>query len=277
MIYGDLNKRFCLTKIAVFEDYKLVGNPYYDGKFIAIGEIKHIYNPLEDVDILSKAANLFDPREINERTIDNYISFFREFGLLGDVDNYSFSQVRYGTSQPHILTFQEQSFRSVEASLMGLNDVLWHADINLGRDNHSNDLTWLEGFRKTYEKYNTDYIKLDKQRFAQSGIDSHTKELVSNLIRSRSVIMESTQVLDGEYVPAISFPTLLDVAYQQLNNALYGGKTFNKCLNCGSIFLAKHGLQKFCAPLPNRKRSTCENTYNQRQKRLRKRQEKLNN
>ncbi|MEH7403353.1 DUF6076 domain-containing protein [Gottfriedia acidiceleris] len=280
MIYGDLNKRYCLTRIAVFEEYELVGDPYYDGKFIAKGEIKHTYNPLEDVDILSKAANLFTPGELTVETKDKYTSFFREFGLLGNVDSHLFGTVIHGTSEPHLLAFREQSFSSglssIETSLMGLNDVLWHADINLGRENLSHDSAWLEEIRKNYEESTPDYIKLDKQRLAQSGMNSHTKELVSSLIRKRSSSIESIQVLDDQYVTTISFPTLLDVAYHQLTNALLGIKTFNKCLNCGSIFLAKHGLQKFCAPLPNRKRSTCENTYNQRKKRNKKKVESEN-
>lgn len=44
------------------------------------------------------------------------------------------------------------------------------------------------------------------------------------------------------------------------------------CENCGDIFVKTHGHQKFCPPHPGRKRSTCENTFNQRLKRQRMRE-----
>lgn len=42
------------------------------------------------------------------------------------------------------------------------------------------------------------------------------------------------------------------------------------CLECGKEFIKTHGHQKFCPPKPGRKISTCQNTYNQRKKRERK-------
>ncbi|WP_230160495.1 DUF6076 domain-containing protein [Peribacillus simplex] len=280
MIYGESNRLYCLSKIAVFEDYEFVGDPYLDGKFTAKGEIKHVYNPLEDVDIISKAVNLIDFNEITPNTIEKLLVFFREFGLLGSVENHSYAEVRYWNSQPHSLEFKEQQFKDIEASLMGLNETFSFAQVNLGKEkerkNTVSDLSLLVNIHNNYVENTPAYIIFDNKK-VQTEQTFHTKELVSALIRSRSAFIESIQVLKGEFVPAISFPTLLDVAYFQLINSLYEGKSFNECLNCGLIFLAKHGHQKFCAPLPNRKRSTCENTFNQRQKRLRKRQEKSNN
>lgn len=279
MIYGESNRLYCINKIAVFEDYEFIGEPYLDGKFIAKGEIKHLYHPLEDVDILSQAANLIN---FNEETpnIERLLKFFRRFGLLGSVDNYSFAEVRYWNSQPHTLAFKEQNFKDIENSLMGLYEVLLSANIsfNKKKEEHKNSISefsWLVNIHNRYVENTPEFILHDD--YLQTELSLQTKEFVSTLIRSRSGFIESIQLLNEEYVPSISFPTLLDVAYYQLINALFERKSFTKCKNCDSIFLAKHGHQKFCAPLPNRKRSTCENTYNQRQKRLKKYQEKSNN
>ncbi|MFE4351571.1 hypothetical protein [Peribacillus butanolivorans] len=79
--------------------------------------------------------------------------------------------------------------------------------------------------------------------------------------------------IDGNIVPAIKFNNLLEVAGYQLKQAIFKNQKLEECLNCGALFEPRHASQKFCSPLPGRKRSTCENTYNQRQKRLRRKQE----
>lgn len=79
----------------------------------------------------------------------------------------------------------------------------------------------------------------------------------------------STRFIDGKIVPAISFNNLLEVAGYQLKQAIFKDEQLEKCLNCGSLFEPKHARQKFCSPHPKRERSTCENTYNQRLKRQR--------
>lgn len=78
----------------------------------------------------------------------------------------------------------------------------------------------------------------------------------------------TTTYTDGKIVPAVSFQNLLEVAAFQLKNAIINNVEFKICLNCGALFAPRHASQKFCSPLPGRKRSTCENTYNQRKKRL---------
>ncbi|WCL57029.1 hypothetical protein PNF30_16245 [Bacillus safensis] len=75
---------------------------------------------------------------------------------------------------------------------------------------------------------------------------------------------------DGRIVPAIRFNNLLEVAAYQLKQAIFKDQKLEECLNCGALFEPRHASRKFCPPLPGRKRSTCENTYNQRLKRLRK-------
>lgn len=79
--------------------------------------------------------------------------------------------------------------------------------------------------------------------------------------------------IEDKLFPAMRFDHLLDVAGYQLKQAIFKNQKLERCVNCGALFEPRHASQKFCSPLPGRKRSTCENTYNQRLKRLRKKQE----
>jgi hypothetical protein len=79
--------------------------------------------------------------------------------------------------------------------------------------------------------------------------------------------------IDGSIVPAMRFNNLLEVEGYQLKQAVFKNQKLEECLNCGALFESRHAHQKFCSPLLGRKRSTCENTYNQRQKRMRKKRE----
>jgi len=80
----------------------------------------------------------------------------------------------------------------------------------------------------------------------------------------------ATRVINGKIVPAMKFSNLLEVASFQLKQAIFKDLKLEECINCGALFEPIHGSQKFCSPLPGRKRSTCENTFNQRKKRERK-------
>jgi hypothetical protein len=79
----------------------------------------------------------------------------------------------------------------------------------------------------------------------------------------------ATRFIDGKIVPAMKFNNLLEVAGYQLKQAIFKDQKLELCENCGALFEPRHASQKFCSPLPGRKRSTCENTYNQRLKRMR--------
>lgn len=79
----------------------------------------------------------------------------------------------------------------------------------------------------------------------------------------------STRFVNKKIVPALKFKNLIEVAGYQLKKAIFKNQRLEVCENCGALFEPKHASQKFCSPLPGRKRSTCENTYNQRLKRTR--------
>lgn len=80
----------------------------------------------------------------------------------------------------------------------------------------------------------------------------------------------ATRFIDGKIVPAMKFNNPLEIAGYQLKQAIFKDQKLELCENCGALFEPRHASQKFCSPLPGRKRSTCENTFNQRLKRMRK-------
>ncbi|PFR94849.1 DUF6076 domain-containing protein [Priestia megaterium] len=257
---------YCLSKFAVFEDYEYVGSSVENGKFVALGEIKYTYNPLENADIISKVANL-------KLEIEDMITFFKEYGFFGRiVENEVFHRVQYWNSIPHTRAFKEENHIAAITSISGIKSAVQEASISqrekaINQENKkiiNNQLKNMVDIAKKIDK--PDYIYLYEDAIS-TDMQIRTKEYISRLIRGNSAFLQSLQVIDNEFVEAISFPTLLDVAHYQIANALIEGVEFRRCKYCQEWFLAQHGRQNFCAPLPNRKRSTCENTYRQRQKR----------
>lgn len=102
----------------------------------------------------------------------------------------------------------------------------------------------------------------DLQKIAFSYLNLKLKEIDSGVT--------ATRFMNDKIVPAMKFNNLLEVAGYQLKQAIFKDQKLEECINCGALFEPKHASQKFCSPLPGRRRSTCENTYSQRQKRLRK-------
>jgi hypothetical protein len=80
---------------------------------------------------------------------------------------------------------------------------------------------------------------------------------------------------NDEIHPATTFDNLFEVAYYQLSRAVIGNVEMRHCDNCGALFEVTHDSRRFCPPLPGHKISTCQNTYNQRVKRKRKKAREL--
>jgi hypothetical protein len=74
----------------------------------------------------------------------------------------------------------------------------------------------------------------------------------------------------NEIVPRIEADSLFDIAYFQMMRALTNNAKMKKCEFCGHEFEVTHEKQRFCPPLPNRKRSSCEMAYNNRMRKARK-------
>jgi hypothetical protein len=270
MIFREYNKMYCLTRFGVYEDYEFEGD-WKDkkGYFVAKGDIKFTYNPLSEVhDILTPIANL----DVNN--LDELLQFIRSFGLFGEeAKRLTLREVQYITKFPHQFSFKKENIFNIVSDILELKRTFYYANKSISKDANKNDeIEAIKNFallnKHVEENPNLpDYIQIESKEDETSAL----KEVTALLLRQNASYIESTQVLNGDYAPAIIFPSLIDVAYYQLSKALLEQKEFRRCLrhDCNKLFIAQHGHQKFCAPLPGKKRSKCENTYNQRLKRQR--------
>ncbi len=71
---------------------------------------------------------------------------------------------------------------------------------------------------------------------------------------------------DNSFFPKIDFANLFQFAYYQMMKALINNVELIKCEYCGHVFELAYKGRRFCPPLPNRKRSSCEMAYNNRKK-----------
>ncbi|WP_338652702.1 hypothetical protein V6B14_12870 [Sporosarcina psychrophila] len=71
---------------------------------------------------------------------------------------------------------------------------------------------------------------------------------------------------DDSFFPKIDFVNLFQFAYYQMMKALINNVELIKCEYCGHVFELAYKGRRFCPPLPNRKRSSCEMAYNNRKK-----------
>ncbi|RSL29685.1 hypothetical protein D7Z54_29835 [Salibacterium salarium] len=63
-------------------------------------------------------------------------------------------------------------------------------------------------------------------------------------------------------LPYTIFDNLFEVAYFYLTQAVFNGAEMRVCQYCENLFEVTHQSQRFCPPVPNRKRSSCEMAYN---------------
>jgi hypothetical protein len=270
MIFREHNKMYCLTRFGVYEDYVFEGDwENKKGCFKAKGDIKYTYNPLsEEHDILTPIANL----DVNN--LDELLQFVRNFGLFGEESKrLNLREMQYITKFPHQFSFKKENIFHIFSDILALRETFFYANKSINKDVNKNDEIWaikkLALLNKHVEENTNlpEYIKVEPKEDETSAL----MEVTALLLRQNASYIESTQVINGDYAPAIIFPSLIDVAYYQLSKALLEQKEFRRCLrhDCNKLFIAQHGHQKFCAPLPGKKRSKCENTYNQRLKRQR--------
>lgn len=105
--------------------------------------------------------------------------------------------------------------------------------------------------------------------------EDNTLQYLSELLNKWEKGNSTNAVIDGKIQPATTFGTLLEVAFYQLNRAVYGNIEMARCEHCGALFEVTHGSRKFCPPLPKHDISSCQNAYNTKIKRKRKKAREL--
>jgi len=116
--------------------------------------------------------------------------------------------------------------------------------------------------------YNTDA----QDNISDDDVIDQAKEHITSLLSRLDAFNISMYVdyQDGSFVPGVWFSDLFNFAYFQLAKALSNNIEVRECDYCGHIFEVTHKRQRFCPPLPNRKRSSCEMAYNNRLKKEKK-------
>jgi hypothetical protein len=288
-----------LTKFAVLEDYQEI---YKNGELTAIiienpsteTKINNItlYNPLEDTQELYT--------ELNKIQIDkpkNIMKFIQTYGLpLGELIN---------EGNPDIKAIYQMELKAFAEKLEGFKTVmsLWEA-VQLNNEKALEDYSkefeheanWAQIFSfQTYENLDEmEHKDLTKQdnvvtvpeyklwmEVKDLKLIDRANALITALLNNESLGQVKTAFLDvlctkngklinkKKIVEAAYFNDLFEVAYFQLRQAIFNDMAVKTCEHCGYPFEVTHERQRFCHPLKGRKRSTCENTYNQRIKRQR--------
>lgn len=100
------------------------------------------------------------------------------------------------------------------------------------------------------------------------------KDLANKLTKKVAFNTKIVDTLDGRFLETKIYSNLFEIAYNQIKNSLINNAEIKECEYCGHYFEPEHGTQRFCSPLPFRKRSSCENSYNQDKYKKRKQNKK---
>jgi hypothetical protein len=141
----------------------------------------------------------------------------------------------------------------------------------------------LKAFKETYSLW--DSIKSHDLPYLKKVISKYPEDFfvnhASTLDKAQSVLADYIQgslrwghtlaVVEGKIRPILFFDHLYRIMDFQLYQAVVYDVPVKHCEfeSCNKIFEDKNG-RKFCPPFPGNKRSTCENTANQRLKRMKK-------
>ncbi|ARI78812.1 hypothetical protein [Halobacillus mangrovi] len=209
---------------------------------------------------------------------EKLVEFKSAFKMWHDISQGEFEEIRKINARMKLEVDFIAQIRNLHKEELTLEEF---ADIVLTNAELTNKGGEIEAILEDYKKHPDKLIKLNEKATEISGVWSKVKSESEKTIALAYLNLKlkeldsgrtSTRFIDGKIVPAISFNNLVEVASYQLKQAIFKEQKFKVCLNCGDLFEPRHASQRFCSPLPGRKRSTCENTYNQRQKRLRKKQ-----
>lgn len=297
---------YCLTRFTVSNKYKELYNNEgklewvtFDNESLSDLKFKSdlIYNPLEDTKELYTELNKVRPIEPK-----SLLKFINTYGLINGLN--------IDEGNEDIKAIYRMSMKSFYEHWVPFKQIIfvWEAI----KENNVNELEkYKDEFRllaasrqlKTPTQ-NVDEIKsilkysLSKQEHPLAADSFKTwiqvkdedlriiaKAYISVLLNQQSTGQIKTTLIDipcnkngktifkKELVEAVFFKDLFEVAFYQLREAILN-KDIRKCEHCGFPFEVTHERQRFCPPLFGRKRSTCENTFNQRLKRKRMKEKK---
>jgi hypothetical protein len=260
----DLKREYCITRWTVYSEYQIIsegvnewGNEIRKIQTTSSKDIHRIYEPL------SATRNLFQeiakinidveymeidsitrpyPCVKSEKSKKSLMNFINKFGLLGCRER-KYAHKRYS---------EEAALRNAKLNI---------AEVEFDElDNYAHEIFKFKTANELLQKIGAGNAKQD-----------HMHEL-AKFISQELIKYELVQVEEGIVYPSVLVPSLFDVAWMQLQEALMGNFKYKKCEKCGSYFVIPHGNQKFCPSVLKGSNSSCGAAYNKAQKRKRKKE-----
>lgn len=307
-----MNHTYCLTKFAVItnSDYvelkdenkftRQVVNFGPDNKlFNAKFKDPIVYNPLEDTKELYMEMN-----KIDFKSPATFTKFINTYGLpLGD---------NISAGNEEVKVFYKMDIKEFLEPFIRIKEIidLWQAiqENNLDKLKKAKESFGLSSGKRFLimaEVYKQEILKTDidiKELFKKEGsftseelklwesvkdgdLKDIAKAYITVLLNKQSFGTIKTTLVDvpcpgkgktvmkKKIVDAVSFENLFEVAFYQLRQMIFNEMQIRTCEHCGFPFEVTHEKQRFCPPLFGKKRSNCENTYNQRLRRQKKKEQ----
>lgn len=183
-------------------------------------------------------------------SFDNLLSFVETWGLPTGISTMNFPQI-YPSSDINIF------FMPLDLFYRKIDE--YQRIFNLFKALATNDFT------------NVQVPNTAGLNAFELPIEEETKSLLGTEIHYKGFFSYRLKVdKSNSFTPQAVFNDMFEFAYFFLTMAVYRGAEMRECENCGNLFEVTHQRQRFCPPLPGRKRSSCEMAYNNRLKKERK-------
>jgi hypothetical protein len=215
-------------------------------------DLFEFYDMLDDY---KKALDIFvSLKSNNQKKIKKYAEEFKEYIKEESYEFISDSLKTIMDSKIHKLSMEEHEFDNYSDYVEFYFQIL---------ENEASEIKKMPGIAEKWRNIeNSSPEKL---------ANHYLVELLNDLSKGNSTFT----IINDKIHPATTFRSLFEVACYQLSRAVIGNVDMKPCENCGALFEVTHESRRFCPPLPGHKISTCQNTYNQRMKRKRKKAREL--
>lgn len=300
----------CLTTFTVLENYKefkdekgfvrWIVNLEPEHKLDAKFKAKNIYNPLEEAKELYMELN-----KVNFKEPHTLTKFVATYGLplgenieAGNKENKVFYRMDVFEFIEKLVKFKEimkiwQAIQENNSDVLEKTKKAFHLLAGKGLiemsgeymdyviknkvelKEFSSNTPFSDEYFKSWNNIKDSslqdialtYIELIFKEQSFGKMDNKVIDVPRN--KNGKVIMKKT------LVDAISFNDLFEVAFYQLRQLIFNEQEIRYCEHCKFPFEVTHEKQRFCPSVLGKKRSNCENTYNQRLRRKRKKEQEI--
>lgn len=221
-------------------------------------KLKRWFNPLTDTPELATELLKVDPN--NDKSV---LAFVNEYGLPDHTTpdgfgvNRLFNEFKFSHKIMPVDQYRLSTVKTIAE--------IWKA---IGEKDQEALKHFIERFEELSRKGETFSEEWEKIKNKDSL--TITKTFLAMVLNECSIGTTGFRLSGKKIVPTVVFVNLFEVAQWQLANAITNDVHFKTCELCGHLFIPQHGHQRFCPAKIGHKISTCQNTFNQRNKRTRK-------